>query len=311
MSLFFLFLQKYWVETACCIFCIAFRPHRLSLLFSIRPVFFQPFCQYSSPPPYPPCPAHLPPDSSLTFLRESLNTELKLREILATPSCLTAGAATMFIFSNTSKWRHSSPKVFLRAWSSLILLIDMKDKKSSGKKFDADSHRFYVTTSSESLRSSQMVTFFISTELHKLDGDRSSAANPGSPFWLCRVKPIKPHCSECPYQVQIPTNRQRWKKPLQEMQHNLVFVFFTFLRFSLFCLHLSSTIHHLSCFLTPHVYRSADAGVEHSQGQAAPHQPQGRGQRQQQGPPTHPYEGFHQVCRLYSTSSNTFHHLTH
>ena len=86
-------------------------------------------------------------------------------------------------------------------------------------------------------------------------------------------------------------DRHKQKAP----QKKTVLLMFLTFEFFPFCLHLSSTFLRLSFVSSRPTYRSADAGVEQSQGPGAPSQgPRGPGSRQQQGPP-HPYEGYYQV----------------
>ena len=86
-------------------------------------------------------------------------------------------------------------------------------------------------------------------------------------------------------------NRHKQKAPQKCKTTVFVFLLFSFSLFVCTLAPLSSD----SLVSSRPTYRSADAGVEQSQGPGAPSQgPRGPGSRQQQGPP-HPYEGYYQV----------------
>ena len=89
------------------------------------------------------------------------------------------------------------------------------------------------------------------------------------------------------------SDRNKQKAP-QKCKKTVFFLSFLFLCFSLFVCTLAPLSSDSLVSSRP-TYRSADAGVEQSQGPGAPSQgPRGPGSRQQQGPP-HPYEGYYQV----------------
>ena len=89
------------------------------------------------------------------------------------------------------------------------------------------------------------------------------------------------------------SDRHKQKAPQKCKKTVFVFIFLL-LCFSLFVCTLAPLSSNSLVSSRP-TYRSADAGVEQSQGPGAPSQgPRGPGSRQQQGPP-HPYEGYYQV----------------
>ena len=89
-------------------------------------------------------------------------------------------------------------------------------------------------------------------------------------------------------------NTSDWHKQKAPQKCKKTFFVFYFCVFFLFVC-TSAPLSSNSLVSSHPTYRSADAGVEQSQGPGAPSQgPRGPGSRQQQGPP-HPYEGYYQV----------------